>query len=207
MTDTLAMEVLIAIMTTLSISSGIRVMSPHSPDIWPLVIAALTTNTAWGFVDAVLHLFNEQAARTRELRLQQAFVSSTSPQQRRSALFKLVPEHLSACLNDAQIQEYQQTLAAHPQPQGLLRLDRSDGWAALKIWALMVVSTLPPALPLLLIDEPLRAFRISQLVSVAIMFGLGIPIARWMGIRPWVGGVMFACLGAAITVICIAMGG
>ena len=207
MTDTLAIEVLIAIMTTLSITSGIRVMSPHSPDIWPLVIAALTTNTAWGFVDAVLHLFNEQAARTREMRLQQAFLASTAPAQRRAALGELVPAHLSACLSDAQIGDYQQTLGAAALPTRLLHLDHSDAWAALHIWALMVLSTLPPALPLLLIDEPIRAFRVSQLVSVAIMFALGIPIARWMGIRPWVGSVLFAVLGATITAICIAMGG
>ena len=207
MTDTLAIEVLVAIMTTLSITSGIRVMTPHSADIWPLIIAALTTNTAWGFVDGVLHLFNEQVSRTRELRLQQAFMASTSPPQRRMALTQLVPEHLSACLSDAQIHAYQETLATVTVPSSLVQLRRDDCWMALRIWALMVLSTIPPVLPLVLIDAPITAFRVSQLVSVAIMFALGIPIARWTGIRPWVGGVIFAMLGTAITVICIAMGG
>lgn len=96
MTDTLSIEVLIGIMTTLSITSGIRVLSTDSPEIGHLVAAALATNTAWGFVDGVLHLFNEQVARTRERRQQEAFVACNNAEQARVALAAWIPESLHA---------------------------------------------------------------------------------------------------------------
>ena len=207
MTDTLSIEVLIGIMTTLSITSGIRVMSPDSPEIGHLVAAALATNTAWGFVDGVLHLFNEQVARTRERRQQEAFVACASAEQARAALAAWVPESLHATLSDAQIAQYQQSLRPSLTGSATLLLTWADAAMAMKIWVLMLISTLPPALPLLLVDAPLTAFRCSQAISVGIMFFLGTRVARWIGVSPCKGGALFALLGALITLICILMGG
>lgn len=207
MTDTLSIEVLIGIMTTLSITSGIRAMSPGSPEIGHLIAAALATNTAWGFVDGVLHLFNTQVARTRERREQAAFVACTHPAQSRQALAALVPEHLQTALSDAQIADYQQALRQDLQAAPRLHLTWTDCAMSLRIWVLLLVSTLPPALPLLVVEPPLTAFRCSQAVSVAIMFLLGMRVGQWIGISPLRGGVLFALLGATITFICILMGG
>lgn len=71
----------------------------------------------------------------------------------------------------------------------------------------VLIGTLPPALPLLLVDAPLTAFRCSQAISVGIMFFLGTRVARWIGVSPSNGGALFALLGALITLICILMGG
>lgn len=207
MTDTLSIQVLIGIMTTLSITSGIRVMSQDSPEIGHLIAAALATNTAWGFVDGVLHLFNEQVARTRERREQATFVACTTPEHSRQAMAALVPEHLHSALSDAQIANYQEALRTEVQDKPTLHLTWEDCAMSLRIWVLMLASTLPPALPLLLVDPPLTAFRCSQAVSVAIMFVLGMRVAKWIGFSPMRGGLLFALLGATITFICILMGG
>ena len=207
MTDTLSIEVLIGIMTTLSITSGIRVMSPDSPEIGHLVAAALATNTAWGFVDGVLHLFNEQVARTRERRQQEAFVACTTTENARTVLAGWVPESLHTTLSDAQITHHQRALREEIRRQPRIHPSWRDIAMALRIWLLMLLSTLPPALPLLLIDAPLTAFRCSQAVSVSIMFILGVRVAKWIGIGALRGGVLFAVLGALITLICILMGG
>ena len=86
---------------------------------------------------------------------------------------------------------------AHGGPTGVLRA----------VSGRTLLSVAATALPLVLIDDPLAAFRWSQAVSVGIMFALGIPVARWVGMRPWMGGALFAALGSIITFVCIALGG
>lgn len=207
MPDSQAIEVLVGIMTTLSITSGIRVLSPGSPEIGQMVITALVTNTAWGMVDGVFHLFNIQVERAREQRLLSTFNQADTAQTRREALAELAPQALVHALDDAQIRAYQLSSQMPVASPHALHIQREDLRMALRLWSLMVLSTVPTALPLVLIDDPLAAFRWSQAVSVGIMFALGIPVARWVGMRPWMGGALFAALGSIITFVCIALGG
>lgn len=207
MPDSQAIEVLVGIMTTLSITSGIRVLSPGSPEIGQMIMTALATNTAWGLVDGALHLFNIQVERAREQRLQRAFGQAGTAQARRTTLAELVRDDLVRQLGDAQIGHYQLEVRALIATPHTLHIRREDLWMALRLSLLMMLSTVPTALPLVLVGDPLAAFRWSQAVSVGIMFALGIPVARWVGIRPWIGGALFALLGTVITAVCIALGG
>lgn len=207
MPDSQALQVLVGIMTTLSITSGIRVLSPGSPEIGELILTALATNMAWGVVDGVFHLFSTHVERRRTCRMVASFCRTDHPQERRQALAALAPPELVDLLDERQISDCQRVMAPQAHGQSAWHLQWSDVLMAFRIGLLLLLSTVPTALPMLLVDDPLTAFRWSQAVSVGIMFALGIPVARWTGVQPWIGGLVFALLGATITVVCISLGG
>ena len=86
-------------------------------------------------------------------------------------------------------------------------LNTQDYIVAFHIWLIVVSAVLPLALPFIFIDDPLTAFRVTQLVSVWIMFGLVYSLGEWLGTKPIQSGLTFAAIGIVITVVCIALGG
>jgi VIT1/CCC1 family predicted Fe2+/Mn2+ transporter len=84
---------------------------------------------------------------------------------------------------------------------------KEDVYGALASGALVVLSTVPAALPFLLIDEPWRALRLSNLLLVGLLFVVGYEWGRQAHTSPWLAGLAFLGAGIALVAIAIALGG
>jgi VIT1/CCC1 family predicted Fe2+/Mn2+ transporter len=71
----------------------------------------------------------------------------------------------------------------------------------------VVLATLPPTIPFLLVEDAGRALRISNGVAVAILFFAGYWLGRATGVRPWLLGLAMAVVGSAMVGLTIALGG
>lgn len=199
-------EILYGIIMTLSVTATLQVSSAQSIDTRGLLAAALASNAAWGFVDAVMHLMNTLVDRARKRRLIEQIKQAPTAEASRAIMREAIPGDFIDNISPEAIERFRNVLAARPTPA-----TRGLGWtdygAGLLIWLLVFGSTLPLAVPFILFDSPTTALRVSQATAVVIMFGLGIRLGRWIDVPPLNAGLRFAALGIAIAVGCIALGG
>jgi hypothetical protein len=199
-------EILYGIIMTLSVTATLQVSSAQRFDTRALLAAALASNAAWGFVDAVMHLMNTLVDRVRKRRLIEQIIHAPTVDARRAVMREAVPGDLLDNISVESIERFRNVLGARPAPA-----TRGLGWAdygaALIIWLLVFGSTLPLAAPFILFDSPASALRVSQATAVVILFWLGTRLGRWIDVPPINAGLRFAALGIAITVGCIALGG
>jgi VIT1/CCC1 family predicted Fe2+/Mn2+ transporter len=72
---------------------------------------------------------------------------------------------------------------------------------------LVVLSTIPAAIPFLLIDQPWRALRASNALLVGLLFVVGYQWGVAAYVRPWRSGLAFLLAGLALVAVAIALGG
>jgi len=161
---------------------------------------------AWGLVDAVMYLINTLLEHARNQKVADELRRAKTDAEFRMVLEEATPHGLVEQLDDESLTRFREWLHRRPV-HGKRRLDPHEFRAAVQVWVLVFTSTLPLVVPFMLIDTPRVAMRVSQAIAVVMMFGMGARLARWIGGRPWVGGLLFAATGAAIAVICIALGG
>jgi len=89
----------------------------------------------------------------------------------------------------------------HPKLMG------RDYLGALGICMLVVVSTFPVVIPLIVIENARLALRTSNAIAVISLFICGFLFARYAGLRPWATGVIMVAIGIAQVSIAIALGG
>ena len=98
-------------------------------------------------------------------------------------------------------------LKSLPPVPSVAKLQASDVREACLAGLLVLLATLPVAVPFLLIGEVERALRVSNGVAVAMLFVSGVSLARASGLRPWVLGGLMVVLGVVLVGITIALGG
>jgi hypothetical protein len=87
------------------------------------------------------------------------------------------------------------------------RLTRQDFVGALGCFCLCVVCALPAVLPFEVFDAPRIALRVSNGVSLASLFALGVVWAGQIGARRLLTGFGLLLLGAALVGVQIVFGG
>ena len=87
------------------------------------------------------------------------------------------------------------------------RLTSDDWLAAVGVFLLVFVSTLPVVIPFPFIADVKLALRISNLVAIALLFLCGWALGRYSGNRPWRVGISMVLVGLALVAIAIALGG
>jgi len=87
------------------------------------------------------------------------------------------------------------------------RLTREDLRAALSVFLLVFVSTLPVVIPFLFIDETRPALRVSNAVAIVLLYMLGHSLAPYTGHRPWLLGLSMVGVGVVLVGVTLALGG
>jgi VIT1/CCC1 family predicted Fe2+/Mn2+ transporter len=78
--------------------------------------------------------------------------------------------------------------------------------AATSFW-LVVLSSVPAAVPFLLVDDARLALRMSNGILLALLFCTGYAWARHTLSNPWIVGLAFLLGGGALVATAIALGG
>jgi len=208
--DSLA-EVTCGLVMTLTIllTAGYYVGDSSTP-AETLLLTAFGCCLAWGIIDGLLYVGSNLYDRGRRSRLVATVQASSSPEAAkamlRAAIADGVDDLLSGEVLDAATEEvYAKALRAEPQHR--VTTEPSDFRAARAAIGLNVGALLPAAVPFLLIDDWRVALRVSNVVVVATMFGVGMAWGRLSSFGALRSGVLVLVFGVSMVAIAVALGG
>lgn len=199
-------EIAFGIFMVVSVTAAAEIRSGGLASVRELFIAALGCNLAWGLIDAVIYLMQQQFGRFRNRRTLLELRAARSDEAFRQRVMEELPPLIGPALTSDTYERLRR--AAHDYP-----VHQAPFWsgqevlAALTIWALVVASTFPLVLPFLLLDDAKVALRASHAVAVAMLFLLGWWIGRWAGASPVRAGLLLALVGSVLAIACVALGG
>jgi hypothetical protein len=86
-------------------------------------------------------------------------------------------------------------------------LSAADWQGALAVCLLVFLSTLPVALPFVVLHDPSTALRVSNAIAVVMLFLVGTGYGRAIDLAPWAVGACMVVLGVLLVALTIALGG
>jgi len=90
---------------------------------------------------------------------------------------------------------------------GANRLTAADAWSSLAVFWLVFVTTLPAALPFIVIHDPGIAMRVSNAILIGMLFQTGWRWAGYTGGSGWRAALSMVLLGVSLVLVAIALGG
>ncbi len=202
-----ASEVIFGVLMAMTFVGTVSVAEGGREELRTLLIAALGCNLAWGITDGVMYLVGAatEARRNRALLLQlHAEVDAAAG--RRIVAASLLPG-LAAVLDEDDLERLRIRLLDAPVPAGAPRLGLDDYRAALAVFVLVVLATFPVVLPYLVVDNVVRAVRLSQAIALVVLFVAGAALARHSGGSVWRIGTVVSAVGAMLIAVLVALGG
>jgi hypothetical protein len=202
-------EILFGLIMALGIIGAVRV-GEEAPSNRSLFIAILGCNLAWALVDAVTYVLVAVFERGRRAKLIR-HVQATSSDE---AALKLIRNELDETLEELASPEalkgfYADVLkfvrAAGVPKEATVHRDDVLGGAAVALVILM--ATFPILVPYLILGDPTRAVRISELTAVTLLFLLGYRWGSMVGSNPWKIGAILTLVGGVLVGVTILLGG
>lgn len=204
-------EVLFGLVMTLTftLTAGMIIEEEGRAGARELLIAVIGCNIAWGIIDGALYMAGELLDRGRLRKLGLAIRSAPhSP-----AAAHLVAEELNPLIGDVLAPSESQSLYARiaenlrQRSQQTVRVTRDDWMGAFMSFVLVVISSLPAALPFLIFDNARFALRISNAILVLGLFLTGYWWSKYTLGQPWLVGLSFLSAGMLLVLVAIALGG
>ncbi|MET0809354.1 MAG: VIT1/CCC1 transporter family protein [Pseudoxanthomonas sp.] len=204
-------EVLFGLIMTLTftLGAGMIIEDEGREGARQLLIAALGCNIAWGIIDGVFYVMNQLFRRGRVRRLVQG-VRGARDERTASAV---VAEALEGLLDDVTPTPERDILFSHiaihmrSSEVAPTRITKADILGGITSFWLVVLTSVPAAVPFMLIDNAPLALRVSNAVLLATLFITGYWWARFTLANPWLVGLSFLLGGGALVAIAIPLGG
>ena len=174
-----------------------------------LLLAALGCNVAWGVIDAALYVMGAVFERTRNARIMQAVRSANGDAAALAVVRQALEPRFGTYGRDEDREQFYRGLRrmiVHSDASRSL-LTRDDLGSAIVVFVLVAATALPPAVPFVLIADPVVALRISNVVLVALLFIVGFYWARSIGGNGWRTGAVMLLSGVLLVGIAIIFGG
>jgi VIT1/CCC1 family predicted Fe2+/Mn2+ transporter len=174
-----------------------------------LLRATLGCNVAWGIIDGAMYLMAALLERSRRIRAIAAVKAAPDERTAFARIEGALEDSLTSLATEEERTRLYRTIydvVRRTSPERA-RLRREDFLGAVASGVLVVLSTVPAAIPFLFIDEPWRALRISNLVLVGLLFGVGFQWGKEAHASPWRAGFAFLAAGVALVAVAIALGG
>jgi len=200
-------EFLFGLIMALTFTCTVSAATAGEGDVRTVMYGALACNVARGVVGAVKHLLSSLAERGRSLSSLRRLRTAESLDTVRPIIEEGLPEPVVAVLGPLELDELRRRVAGIPLQAGPVKLARSDYLAAVAVFVVIVVSTVPVILPLALIEDPTIALRISDAAAIALLFFFGRLVGVATGIPPLRTGLAMVGLGAALVAFSILLGG
>jgi len=199
-------EVIFGLIMVLTFTGSISVATSGRQEIRELLIAALGCNIAWGLVDGVMYLVAAAADRGRQARIREA-VRQVDRSTSRTLVRMELPEVVDAALDDTGLDAVVDRIGRLGEGAVTSRLTWEDFKAALAVFLLVTLATLPVALPFIFLQEVQPALRTSNAIALLMLFVAGWSLGRAHGLRPWRLGIGMALLGTFLVAVTMALGG
>jgi hypothetical protein len=191
----------------LTFTCAVSVVSSTRNDVMMMLVAALSCNVAWGLVDGAMYVLAEIVTRQRKRSLAEAIAGAPPPEARRM-LLENMPDGAERVFSPEDLDRLVKGVRALPVAPHSMVPNGADLRGAIAIFLLVFLSTLPVALPFLLIREVSVALRTSNAIAITLLFLVGTALGRYMNWRrPWAVGLAVALFGVLLVAITIALGG
>jgi len=172
-----------------------------------MLIGALGCNIAWGVVDAVMYLLAILTERGRNLAILKEVRSSSDPAQARTLIADALPPVVASMMDPAELDSIRSRLIHLEEPRVGQGLTLADGRAAVGVFLLVFLATLPVALPFVFIHEAHRALRVSNGIALLMLFVGGYYLGQHGGRHPWLTGLGTLAIGVVLVWATIQLGG
>ena len=199
-------EVLFGLIMVLTFTLGAAVAGGYKRG---LLLAAVGCNVAWGVIDGVLFVLSGRFERRRRARLIRAIRRAPDDPAALAAIRdELEPGVLAVTLPEDRDRLYRSVhaLLAHAEPMSM-SFQHDDWMAALAVFVLVAATAAPAALPFLVVRDTQLALRLSNGLTVALLFVVGFRWARYIDLNPWLAGFTLTTLGVLLVGLAIALGG
>ncbi len=199
-------EVLFGLIMVLTFTGSLRASGLDHDSVTRMLLGALGCNLAWGIIDAVMYLIATLSQRGHNLVLIRE-VQNADPERGRTLINEAMSEDLAAVLTDTEVESVRARIAQLPRKDSHAHLRLSDYIAAVGVFFLVFLSTLPVVLPFLFMSDPAHALRVSHFVAVIMLFLTGCAYGRFAGDRPWRIGLVMVLIGLCMVALTVALGG
>src|SRR5262245_537445 len=173
-------------------------------------VGAIAANLSWGIINAVLYVMDSAFDRNRQIRIARAIASTADEAAALSAIRnELDPYLVSVTRVDDREQLYRNVRSAltHGHLPRRTEFLRDDMMGALAVFFLTLAATVPAILPLLIIDHPWLALRVSNGLVIGSLFFVGYHWPKYIDANPWLAGFGLTALGMALVVVAVIIGG
>lgn len=200
-------EVLFGLIMVLTFTGTISATHPGRAELRDLLWSALGCNLAWGIVDAMMYLMNMVLSRAYGMAVIKRIMNTRDVNATREVIKEEVPSVISALLTDQEIDNMGIRLKKLKAPTKGNLLTRTDFAAALQIFLLVFLCTLPVALPFAFVSDTMLGMRLSNGVALVLLFIGGFRLAQYASLRPMVTAIVYTFIGLAMVSLTMALGG
>lgn len=199
-------EILFGLIMAVTIVGSLSVAAAGHAEVRTVMWAALGCNLAWGLVDAVMYIVRTMTERSR-LRTLGRRIRGADAADARAQIARALPDHVAALVGADERESMRRRLAALPPDDGAL-LGPRDFLEAAGIFALVVLATFPVVLPFMFMQDVVNAFRLSQGITLVMLFLAGTALGRHAEHpKPMRTGLAMAVFGAVLIAAVKALGG
>ena len=174
-----------------------------------LLIATLGCNFAWGVIDGAMYVMAALLERSRREREIAKVRNAPDEATALGVIASYTEDTIGRFLRPDERDRLYRLIAegARRTPPERMRVHREDVQGGLASFCLVVLSTVPAAIPFLLIEQPHHALRVSNLLMIGMLFVVGLRWGHFSYVNRWAAGFAFLGVGLALVGIAIALGG
>jgi hypothetical protein len=194
---------------TVTLTAGLTADSGRA-GVRHLLVAAVSCNLAWGFIDAVMYVMDcmtERSARARLFRKVQTAVDRADALE---VIRRQVEPHLQYLDRETHREAVYAAIleeASDVKPVMTTRITREDVHGAIACFWLVVLSCLPAAVPFLVFSSPPRALRVSNVLLIAMLFLVGQKWADYINASRLTTGLALVAIGLCLVGVAVLLGG
>ena len=201
------LEVLFGLIMVLTFTGTLSAAEAGREDIRLMLIGALGCNVAWGLIDGLFYLMGCLAERGQGLQSLRALRHARDPKSGQRILSDSLPPTVASVMTAEELESIRLRLIATTDPDSMSRLTKEDYVGAAGVCLMVVLTTLPVAIPFLLMSDAVPALRVSNAIAVGLMFVCGYSLGKLSDLGRWRTGLGMVALGTVLVLITIALGG
>jgi len=198
--------VIFGLIMALTFTGTLSVATADRNEVRDMLIGALGCNIAWGLVDAVMYLLATLTERRRNLAILREVQSRPGAGRVHQLIADALPPVIASTMEPAELDVIRARLERLPVPPAA-SLALGDFRAALGVFLLVFLATLPVALPFAFIHDAHRGLRVSNGIALIMLFAGGYYLGRHAEAHPWRTGVATLAAGVLLVWATIALGG
>jgi VIT1/CCC1 family predicted Fe2+/Mn2+ transporter len=199
-------EVIFGLIMVLAFTGSLSVAESGRQEVREMLVAALACNVAWGLVDGVMYVLTSIVGRARRALVFQG-IRAADPATARAIALAALPDGVAAITDEAEADRMVARIRALPEAPLQSSFKVADLRGAAGSCLLVVLATFPPTIPFLLVEDAVRALRISNGLALASLFLAGWWLGKETGVRPWRLGLAMVVVGSALVALTIVLGG
>jgi hypothetical protein len=198
-------EILFGLIIMLTFTGAISVANARHQEIRSLLWAAIGSNLAWGLVDAIMYMMCVLIERGHVVEIIKRVAQTEHPPESR----RIVKSEftLANFMTDEELDKTVERMKSLPPPPKTQLISWKDVSAAIQIFSMVFVCTLPVVLPFVLMDEVGTAIRVSNGIALLfLMFG-GYTLAGYAGFRRIPTALAYTAIGLLLIAATVSLGG